>query len=150
MAGSYTNFMDAIKAFWVAYPVGRDYLDSFESHRTWMYNAALDGHWQDAFGFAGMAMNDLESVHLYCYDLEKAKVQDNHFLSSIYFAWKEGGEPPEYDLTLDAILTAMITATPDQIMSFVGIVDAFRQSIWDKPFNREYYAALARGFMEWG
>ncbi|GAH29755.1 unnamed protein product, partial [marine sediment metagenome] len=32
---------------------------------------------------------------------------------------------------------------------FVGLVDAYRQSIWNRPFNKDFFAALARGFMEW-
>ncbi|GAH60107.1 unnamed protein product, partial [marine sediment metagenome] len=37
----------------------------------------------------------------------------------------------------------------DQLTNFIGFVDAYRQSIWNRPFNREYYAALARGFALW-
>ncbi|GAI97961.1 unnamed protein product, partial [marine sediment metagenome] len=58
-------------------------------------------------------------------------------------------EAPAYDLTLDAILTIMLTATNPQIQYFIGLVDAYRQSLWNKPFNQEYFAALARGFAEW-
>lgn len=50
---------------------------------------------------------------------------------------------------MDAILNAMLVAEPDEVMKFIGIVDAFKQSIWNQPFNQEMYAALARGFMEW-
>lgn len=57
------------------------------------------------------------------------------------------GEPEPF--TMDSLITAMLSASPDQIMYFVGLVDAYRQSIWTKPFNHEFYAALARGFMEW-
>ncbi|GAI59416.1 unnamed protein product, partial [marine sediment metagenome] len=32
---------------------------------------------------------------------------------------------------------------------FVGLVDAYRTSVWNREFNEEYFAALARGFMEW-
>jgi len=53
------------------------------------------------------------------------------------------------DLTMSSILLAMLTATQPELMSFVGITDAYRQSIWNQPFNQEYYAALARGFTKW-
>jgi len=61
----------------------------------------------------------------------------------------------EYDheygdaVNMDTILSAMVTATPDQVMYFVGLEDAYRQSIWTQPFNVEYFAALARGFAQW-
>ena len=58
-------------------------------------------------------------------------------------------EAPEFTLTMEAILNTMLTADPYQVEYFVGLVDAYRQSIWNKPFNSEFFAALARGFMEW-
>jgi len=53
------------------------------------------------------------------------------------------------ELDMASILSTMLTATPPQVTNFVGLVDAYRQSIWNNPFNREYYAALARGFTLW-
>jgi len=50
---------------------------------------------------------------------------------------------------MDDILSAMVTANPDQVRYFVGLVDAYRQSIWNKPFNEEFFAAIARGFEQW-
>lgn len=50
---------------------------------------------------------------------------------------------------MSAILSAMLTADPDEIQQFIGITDAFMQSIWNRPYNREFFAALGRGFMEW-
>ena len=53
------------------------------------------------------------------------------------------------EVTMDGILSAMLGANPDQVEYFVGLVDAYRQSIWNRPFNKDFYAALARGFMQW-
>jgi len=50
------------------------------------------------------------------------------------------------DVTMAAILTAMVTATYDELTQFVGIEDAYRSAIWDQPFNAQFYAALANGF----
>lgn len=52
-------------------------------------------------------------------------------------------------VNMASILLAMLAAKQPELMSFVGIVDAYRQSIWNQPFNQEYYAALARGFTLW-
>ena len=54
----------------------------------------------------------------------------------------------EYELTMSKILAAMITADLDEYRRFIGIADAYRVALWNKPFNAEFYAALARGFME--
>lgn len=45
-----------------------------------------------------------------------------------------------------SIIQAMLVAEPNEIDYFIGLNDAFKQSIWNKPFNKEFYAALARGF----
>lgn len=50
------------------------------------------------------------------------------------------------DLTMDAILSVMITASEAEYRTFIGLVDAYRVGLWNKPFNAEYFAALARGF----
>jgi len=49
-------------------------------------------------------------------------------------------------LDMDDIINTMLTADTDQLTKFVGIEDAYRSAIWLKPFNAEFYAALARGF----
>ena len=53
------------------------------------------------------------------------------------------------EVDMDSIIVAMLSANPDQVEYFVGLVDAYRQSIWNRPFNESFYAALARGFMIW-
>lgn len=58
-------------------------------------------------------------------------------------------EAPPYDLTMAAIIVTMLSANPKQVEYFVGLVDAYRQSIWNRPFNQDFYAALARGFELW-
>lgn len=58
-------------------------------------------------------------------------------------------EAPDFDLTMDDLINAMLLADPYQVEYFVGLVDAYRQSIWNRPFNQEFFAALARGFEQW-
>jgi len=58
-----------------------------------------------------------------------------------------GGGPAE--VTMDSMLTAMLGAEFDELQKFVGLVDAFRVAIWNAPFNADFYAALARGFIKW-
>ncbi len=66
--------------------------------------------------------------------------------AAMYFA-SQGVEPEP--LTFDDILALMLEADPYQVQYFVGLVDAYRQSIWDRPFNKEFFAALGRGFQLW-
>jgi len=57
------------------------------------------------------------------------------------------GEAPA--LTMRAILDEMFTASNEELMQFVALVDAYRQSLWNKPFDANYWAAVARGFEQW-
>jgi len=57
-----------------------------------------------------------------------------------------GGEP--FELTMAALINCMLTADNEEYKSFIGIVDAYRVALWNKPFEVEFYAALARGFIE--
>lgn len=54
------------------------------------------------------------------------------------------------EVTMDAMLNAMLSSTFTQLTSWMGITQAFKVAVWDAPFNEEYYAALARGFKIWG
>lgn len=53
------------------------------------------------------------------------------------------------EVTMDAILSAMITSDFNDLQKFIGIVDAYRVALWNAPFNAEFYGALARGFETW-
>ena len=58
-------------------------------------------------------------------------------------------EMPEFDLTMTKIISAMILSIPAEIEFYIGLNDAFRQSLWDKPFNQSFFAELARAYREW-
>jgi len=51
-----------------------------------------------------------------------------------------------YELTMGDLLSVMLSASEDEYRYFIGLVDAYRVGLWNKPFNSEYFAALARGF----
>jgi len=53
----------------------------------------------------------------------------------------------EYELTMEHILAVMMDAIPPEIEQFVGIMDAYRQAIWNIDFNQKYYASLAKRFI---
>ena len=59
--------------------------------------------------------------------------------------WSSKVEPVDgFDMGI--LLGEMLTADPDELRFFIGLVDAYRQSLWNKPFNAEYFAAIAKGF----
>lgn len=67
-------------------------------------------------------------------------IDESWHMMAMYFAGQGA-------VDMDGILNAMLLADYDQLQKFIGIEDAFRSAIWDQPFNAEFYAALARGFM---
>ncbi len=54
------------------------------------------------------------------------------------------------EVDMASILTAMMSASFEELTSFIGITQAYKVAVWDTPFNEEFYAALARGFKTWG
>ena len=58
-------------------------------------------------------------------------------------------EAPPFELTMSGLLSTMLSANPRDVEYFIGLVDAYRQSIWNQPFNSEFFGALARGFEQW-
>ena len=53
------------------------------------------------------------------------------------------------EVTMRAILDEMFSASNEELLQFIALVDAYRQSLWNKPFDAEYWAAVARGFEKW-
>jgi hypothetical protein len=53
-------------------------------------------------------------------------------------------------VTMADMLAAMLAASFEELTAFMGITQAYKTAVWDAPFNEEYYAALARGFRQWG
>ncbi len=58
-------------------------------------------------------------------------------------------EAPDAGITMRMILDEMFTADNEELKQFIALVDAYRQSLWNKPFDVNYWAAVARGFEVW-
>lgn len=112
---------------------------------TYVKNAAACPTWASAQFSLNAAGNSLQSAALQVIGTgggASAMFYLNKILVAIWFNWPTTGT-----LTMGDILTAMLLAKYDELTKFVGIEDAYRSAIWDQPFNSEFYAALARGFM---
>lgn len=147
MPPNYDNFDDAWTDFVNEYSEWRTRLTTIEGNVNTINNFADAGNWKAALNVCAANFWLIAWIHRNSLDLVHSSWIGNHFMASIYYASQQ---PVGAEITLDAILSAMLTADDDQIQYFIGLVDAYRQSIWNKPFNREYFAALARGFAEWG
>jgi len=119
------------------------------------YSLKAYGHTADAYQHWSVGQDHaaIEDLCLVSYDL----CNSTGYLAYNYEPWAYEGAlhwylthciaAPVFDM--DAILSVMLSADPIQVEYFVGLVDAYRQSIWNRPFNQDFYAALARGFMIW-
>ncbi len=58
----------------------------------------------------------------------------------------DGGE---YELTLNKILGAYISAEELERRNHLLLTDAFRATMFDKPFDKEYHAFWVRTFKSW-
>lgn len=144
MAHKYDNFLDA----W------NNYVDLFDATQNSHYNAVQKAGevWFDCpepptqyyVTLLAGGVIDLCYAFSRATDITEDTWEESDFHESIYWAWAEGAA-----VNMAAIIQAMLQATPDEIKYFIGLVDAFRMSIWNQPFNYQFYEALARGFMQW-
>jgi len=63
--------------------------------------------------------------------------------------WINDNWPTAATVDMASILLAMRGAKFDELQDFTAIEDAFRASLWNAPFNADYYAAFVRTFMKW-
>ena len=140
MAKSCTDALSRIKtwAIQVMTYCNRAYAHSADARLHW--NAGND---HLAIDDNNLAIEDLATGLSYCnggwspYDYEG------------YLWWYLSNCIEAPTITMDDIINAMLVADPDQIEYFVGIADAYRVAMWDRPFNEEFFRALAEGFKIW-
>jgi len=82
-------------------------------------------------------------------DYDSGDPDQSYFFESIYWASRSGLDADPVEVTMDDLINTMLTADPAQVEYFIGLVDAYRQSLWTRPFNQEFFAALGRGFATW-
>lgn len=95
-----------------------------------------------AIAWMEFALEDLDN------GVEGYRYKEYRTLSWINNMWPSDGE--EYELTMEKIIFQMLLADPPEVMMFVGIADAYRQSIWNREFDENLYGTLAKAFALWG
>jgi len=146
MAHLYSNFA-------AAYAANNARFSNIKSNRLNVYNSssAMWNHatlseWQNAFYDCYLALNSTAACIYDMANCAATSYDQSWYYESWYWANKD---IPSADPTMQQIINAMFLANPTQVTSFVGLMDAYRQSIWNAPFNAEMWAAVARGFMQW-
>ena len=141
----YTNFDDAWAAYSSVYDSMSTTYQTFFNHLVSLYSASS---WTVLRTLTYQCFQDLSAIliqHIGNINTNSDYHTSPHYMTD-YFAWSEA---PPAEVTMDAILAAMVTATIEELTDFIGYEDAYRQAIWNRPFNVEYFAALARGWTQW-
>ena len=142
---AYSNFNQAWDA-WVARYAG--FLTWIVATQTYL------GRLQTSTTLAAVRDNAYGAIHalLFCFydhlgiDTATWPYTDSCHYMAVYYASKE---PAGGEVTMAAILSAMLGAKFTELQDFIGIEDAYRVALWNAPFNANFYAALARGFIKW-
>lgn len=141
MSHKYDNFADAFAAATGAYAQTKQFL-------TWSYNSIWLAYtnWQDPVTIAevhDIASSVTNLINGVTYIMgTTAPAWDRAWLYEMFYWQNQEGAAVD----MDAIIYAMLTAEPDEINYFIGLEEAFKQFVWNRPFNQEFYAAIARGF----
>lgn len=145
MAHKYSNFISAFIDMLGGFANAKQRKDWATTNAQLAYSGASDPVDKLHFGYLCYAVEQLAICFNYLAGLEKTSWDQSHLYESVYWAGIGGGNG---EVTMDSILTAMLSAEYDEIQQFVGIVDAYRVALWDTWFNTEFYAALAHGFKQ--
>lgn len=110
--------------------LGTSRSETDEAFDEWFYG---DPDW--GFAMLCYAMYDLQSSMSAFLNIEDGWGDVHPFQEFVY----------QYCVTnMENILKAMLQAEFTELKQFVGIVDAYRATIWDQPFEAQYYADLVR------
>ena len=146
MAHQYDNFNSAYNALSTAWTTAKTYHGWANTDITWAATRWSEGNDHAAIYFTFSGLQDVWFCLRYLADFAEASYGYSHLMESIYWANKD---IPAADFTMDTLIQTMLVADPNQVEYFVGLVDAYRMSIWNRPFNQEFFAALGRGFRLW-
>jgi len=143
MAHQYASFATAYTALVNTYDDIRQWLGWSDNAGQNAWDAAESADWENAIKYCVTAIYQVRAGITVFFDLYSDDYQQSHFMESVWWGNKDvaGG-----DVTMSAILSAMISADEEEYQYFIGIVDAYRVALWNNPFNAEFYAAIARGF----
>lgn len=148
--GNYRDSLDNLFNYNWNYAAGK--MAGAGSHMDFAVDFAGVGDYENAIKQTHNAFDHVLDTHSQFFYIGAVEYPRYHIIDlfeiiDTRFIDLEAAEPAE--ITMAAILQVMLTATAAEIKYFVGIVDGYRQAIWNQPFDSEFFAALARGFEEW-
>ncbi len=147
MAHKYSNFASAFAQLKNTWDDMYDDFDEFNSYYALSATYKNEGDWARAITFANLATRAIRNALFHLLDGYYRETDQSYFLESMYWS-AQGGET--YELSFTKMLDAMLSAAPAEIDEWMAITEAFKTSVWDKPFLEITYAKLVEQFKEWG
>ncbi|GAI72283.1 unnamed protein product [marine sediment metagenome] len=146
MAHKYDNFDDAYKGLEGKWDTARSHWDNILTYKKKAFTAWSANEDHIAIGHLITAITETWFTFNVYPGFQFSDPDQSPIVESIYWANKD---VPTAEVTMRAILDEMFTASDYELMQFIALVDAYRQSLWNKPFDANYWAAVARGFEQW-
>lgn len=130
MAHLYDNFDTAFAAFAAKFANAKQQKDYALTNAQAAYAGASDPVDKTHFGFLCYAVECLCNAFNHLARLNATNYDQSYFYESIYWAG-QGDGAPEYELTMDKILTAIWETDKLRSFHFINYIDAMRASIWN-------------------
>ena len=148
MAHRWSNFDDAFDNYSGKFANLKSKMDDFNFNMNLAYVGCPDPVDRTHFYHMYSALQQLQTFLSNLTTYTWPDWQGSGLFESLYWLDQEAGGGDPYVLTMDDILSVMVTASDEEYAKFIGLVDAYRIGLWNKPFNTEFYAALGRGFTQ--
>lgn len=148
MAHRWSNFDDAFDYFTGRFATLKSKMVDFDFNMNLAYTGCPDPVDRTHFYHLYSALQQLQIFLSNLTAFSGTDWDRSALFESFYWLGQEAGGGASYVLTMDDILSVMLSATDEEYAKFIGLVDAYRIGLWNKPFNSEFYAALGRGFTQ--
>ncbi len=149
MAHRYANFDDAYDEMLVWWPGMKLFYSDGESHvinASQLYNDPVQYY---EFGLLCTGVLKLFQVVNYLLHTWESAADQSPFYEALYWAAQSGDGGDPYELTLVKMIGAYTHAHDDHRAGLLMLMDAYRASMYDKPFDREYHALWIQRFKSW-
>lgn len=130
------------------YAAGIGYKPSLETAVSTAVTYWLGGDDHLALYYAIQALSPIKYMLYRLYDANYPSIGE--FAVPYYLEHCTGGDPPpEYELTWLKVIESYIAADDDHRSGWQLLVDAYKASMYDKPFDLEYHTMWVKRFKSW-
>lgn len=149
MGHRYDNFGAAYNDFKDEFAAIKQKLDWAGTNASAALSGVSDPVDKTHFGYLVYAVQLIQQAFVLMGDYTESIYNHSHFYESVFWAAQPGEAPEEYELTLIKIIEAYLDANDDARSAQRLLFDAYKASMYDKPFDEEYHALWIQRFQSW-